>query len=229
MAQYVPSYSEFYERTLGAYNVLQQVAMKLSYWNRTGEEPDHGITFLLRPDAEAGEGRTALDDHLEDTMPYNGVPHNLLNDEDIADVVASKRTLDGACIVDQTGEITHANFFMPMNHVEYKQKYGIQGKLRDFLNEEDSHDGLGARKLSALYASDVFDGVIIMTLHERNAQGQNEISVWYKGARIFNSAGRKTRWEMAHTYPLPMAASVERERYEPRDPAAELAKLYAAA
>lgn len=183
---------------------------------------NHGITFLIRKGIQAerrpkpcGENPeqegSKIDELLVDSRPYNGVPH-FLNDADVVKVVSERRYRDLATVIDETGYISHANVPLPVPNNEYRKEYGLSGKFEELLGEEESPDGLGARKLSALCASwTLDDDAVILTLHEKNAQGKHEISAWYAGARIYNSEGREMRTELLHFYPLPRGVAVYNE------------------
>jgi hypothetical protein len=167
----------------------------------------HGITFLVRETVQGSEG-SKVDELLIDSRPYNGGRH-YVHDEGIEDVVAERRYKDLATVIDGTGYISHANVPLDVPHKEYRTEYGLEGTFEQLLGEEDATDGLGARKLSALCASWVLDSeAIILTLHEPNNDGQQEISAWYRGARIYNSAGRTMRTDMLHFYPLPPGVAI---------------------
>jgi hypothetical protein len=188
LKEYVPTYEDFYTTLEQAFNVLHQVKQRAN--------TKHGVTFVVK----RTDGGSGIDSYVQDNVPYNGRPHNLF-DKDIVDVASEKSHLDGACIVDNKGNVTYAGVILPINVMEYKRKYGIEGKIQDFLGEGNNRDGIGARKTSALYASDVFQDVMIFTLHEPNEKGDREISIWYRGNRVYNSAGREMNWEMAKNKP----------------------------
>jgi hypothetical protein len=194
------------------------------------DDEEHGITWLvLNPESE----HKVMKRYVRDSRPYNGKRHNVLKDPDIARVAAGRSNLDGACVIGPDGYVTHANVPLPLDTDWYRTEYGLDGTFEQYLNEEDAVDGLGTRKTSALCSTAKLDDeALAFTLHAKGREGRPEISVWWRGARIYNSAGRELRTEMLHFYPRPPGVAVyekmreqERERsYQVNAPVAEKPK-----
>lgn len=214
LAEYVPTDSRFYTNIAKVYDILQSVGQ---------ESRGHGVTFVVRKDDDISN----LEEHLEDTVPYNGKPHNIY-DTDITSVVDERREIDGAVLVDTDGQITHAGIGLPFYMPAYKKEYGIEANIGEFMGFNlQTEPPVGLRTRSALYASYEFgDNVAILTLGEGG-----EINLYYCGDRIYNSAGRVMHWEMAKKLPktrddvvsLPLYQKERTERDSNEDSCTELA------
>jgi hypothetical protein len=189
LAQYVPQSSDFYRRVRRAYDVLSQVKQ---------QSDGHGITFVMRRDSR----ESTLDLYLADAHQYNGIPHNL-NDPDITEVVAERREKDLATIIDENNNIAGANVPLPMDVVAYKERHGISATMATFLGYDSGEDAPGARTQSALCATGIIgESICIITLGETRPDGRKgPINVYYNGDRIYNSSGRRMRWELAERRP----------------------------
>lgn len=184
LSEYLHTDSVFYTNISRAYSILERVA----------EKPlGHGVTLVLMKDHNTSN----LEKHLEDAVPYNGRPHHIY-DTDITEVVNEKRELDGALLIDPNGQITHAGIGLPFNMPEYKKEYGIEANIGEFMGFDIQNEPpVGLRMRSALYASHEFgDNVVILTLGEGG-----EINLYYCGDRLYNSAGRTIRWDLAKKMP----------------------------
>jgi hypothetical protein len=191
LGRYVKEGSGFYGRLCKVYDALsevQDISEKARATPDSKEFP-HGITaIVLREEIPAG-----LAADLEDSVQYNGRPHDM-NDDDIGRVMYRKRELDGALIIDKNEIIAHAGVGLSMNIPEYKRRHGIKGNINDFMGFDVSmEDPVGMRNRSALYASDRDgDALAIFTFGE-----SGEINLYYRGDRIYSSAGREMNWKMA--------------------------------
>ena len=188
---------DFADRINEVYGVLSNVCE-----NSHG----HGITFVLRRDDEPSR----LDKHMRNAIPYNGVAHSLY-DLDITDVIAQNRKKEMATIVDAEGNIGYAGVHLPADDVEYQESHGIEMRLTEFLGYDVNTEELGSRTISALCASEKFgDSVAIVTLSKTHPGGKKgEISIYFLGDRIYNSAGRPIRWSCATNPPVTRATGNE--------------------
>ncbi len=205
VAEFVLTDSEFYRNICRTYDLLEQV----------GQEPNgHGVTFVVSESQEISR----LEEYLEDTVPYNGRPHSIY-DHDIAGVVNEKREIDGAVLVDTSGQITHAGIGLPFYMPAYKKEFGIEANIGEFMGFNlKTEPPVGLRMRSALYASHEFgDEFAILTLGEGG-----ELNLYYCGDRVYNSAGRQMRWDLAKkrpktrddVVPLPLAYARKPEIYQ---------------
>ncbi len=186
---YVTEGSNFYNNICRVYDILTNVR------DRTD---GHGITFVIRRDEELSR----LDKHLRNAKPYNGRTHNI-HEEDIADVVASKRERDLATIVNSDGRIVGAGVYLPADDVAYQERHGIDCDISEFMDFTQEEDGPGGRTISALCSSELIgDSVAILTLGENHpGETKGQINLYYCGDRLYNSAGRQMRWEAAERLP----------------------------
>jgi hypothetical protein len=192
LAEHISADSNVYSNVVQAFEVLCKVAQ-----TPVSADDDHGITWIVRENTRPSN----LDRYLALGRPYNCEKHTIYGPNMVC-VAIENRHVDAADAIDPEGNLTHENVPLPFHPIEYMDRYGIEGRLDEFLGEEDAVDGLGTRKMSALYASDYFgEDVVILTLHEKNSRGENEVSVWYRGERIFNTANRITRYDMIKRFP----------------------------
>jgi hypothetical protein len=199
---YIPQDRNLRERVLRAVSVFSEIAgntWKDYITHKQEDKTYHGITLGMCADQNrlSKSELERLEQYLSDSVSYNKEPHNIF-DKDMVPVATKHRELDGASIIDSNGNIEYAGILFPMNHQEFKRSHGIETKLAEFMGE-DPEKPVGARRVSALCASEYFGNALaIVTLHEPDERGNCEISVWYDGDRIWNSAGKKMHWEYAH-------------------------------
>lgn len=174
---------EFYERGVKGFYLLEAV---------NDNSDGHGVTLVIRRDAKPSR----LDRHLRNAQPYNGINHNLY-DHDITDIVMQRREKDLATIVDASGDISGSGVYLPGDDVAYQEKYGIGTDISTFMGFDPKKKTPGGRTISALCASDLIgESVLILTLGETSPEGEKgEINAYFRGDRIYNSAGREMHWE----------------------------------
>ncbi|HII71996.1 TPA: hypothetical protein HA265_04545 [Candidatus Woesearchaeota archaeon] len=181
--QYIPE-SDFAARIETAYNALDR-AKTLPC------KEQHGVGLVLR----MSDQRSRLDRYTQGKPSYNGEPHSLY-DNDIADVIAAHRHEDGAVEIDTRSNFVRKHVILPQEPVEYMDNFGITADYWEFLGFDEHQEPPGTRATSALYATMRMPDIAIVTLGE-----DNSINVYYNGDRLYNSAGKQVRWDLAKILP----------------------------